>query len=107
MVITLKDLLRLFCYLKVARIHSELEGMQLTEGAHTRGQVVDVFYASGDACHDDTTMFLHLGMVNIQIGPPVGKVGLGLRVGHQHPEGWRQKPGKNETRILKLRGVYL
>lgn len=100
MVFTLKDPLRLFCYLEVARIHSELEGMQLTEGAHTAGQVVYVFDGSCDACHDDCAMFLHLGMANIQIGPPVGKVGLGLRVGHQHPEGWKQKQEKkNETRI--------
>lgn len=91
-------LLRLCCYLKVARIHSELEGMQLTEGAQTTGQVVDVFDASCDACHDDCTMFLHLGVANIQIGPPVGEVGLGLRVGHQHPEGWKQKQGEKKLK---------
>lgn len=72
--------------------------MQLTEGAQTIGQVVDVFDASCDACHDDCTMFLHWGVVNIQIGPPVGEVGLGLRVGHQHPEVWKQKQGEKKKR---------
>ncbi len=81
----------MFCYLKVGRIHPELEGMQLTEGAQTTGQVIDAFDGFRYASHDDRTMFPHLWGLRSQILPPMGKVGLRLRVGNQHPEEHRQE----------------
>lgn len=81
----------MFCYLKVGRIHPELVGMQLTEVAQTRGEIINAFDGLRHASHDDRTMFPHLWALRIQILPPVGKVGLGLRVGNQHPEEHKHK----------------
>lgn len=76
----------IFSHLKVGRIHPQLEGMQLAEVAHTTDKIINAFDGLPHASHDDCAMFLHLRGLRVQFLAPVGKVGLGLRVGNQHPE---------------------
>lgn len=71
-------------YLEVGRVHTQSEGMQLTEGQQTICQVVDFAYSIGNSAHQGLSMLLHRARVGAQVFP-VGEVNFGLWVRHQEP----------------------
>lgn len=71
-------------YPEVSGVHSELEGVQLAQFGQSTTEVIDLSHGISNGSHDGGSMLPHLRRVRAQIGP-VRKVGLGLRVGDQHP----------------------
>ncbi|MBG9641208.1 hypothetical protein ABE07_00005 [Bacillus thuringiensis] len=57
--------------LEVGGIHPELVGMQLTEAAQRRGEIIDVFHGHAHGSHDHPSVFLHLRVLRSQISPPL------------------------------------
>uniref|UniRef100_A0A8C2XBT6 Uncharacterized protein n=1 Tax=Cyclopterus lumpus TaxID=8103 RepID=A0A8C2XBT6_CYCLU len=66
-------------------VHSQSEGMQLTEVQETRIQVVNFGHGLCNSTHHALSVLLHRLRSRAQV-LPVGEVGLGLWVDHQHPE---------------------
>uniref|UniRef100_A0A3B3B4H3 Uncharacterized protein n=1 Tax=Oryzias melastigma TaxID=30732 RepID=A0A3B3B4H3_ORYME len=69
-------------YLEVGRIHSQGEGVQLTEVQQTCCQVVDFGHGISNSSHHSLAVLLHRGRAGAQV-LPVGEVGLGLGVHSQ------------------------
>lgn len=72
-------------YLEVSGVHTQSEGMQLTEAQETCRQIVDLLHSISNSTHHGLSVLPHRGRAGAQI-LPVGEVSLGLRVHHQHPE---------------------
>uniref|UniRef100_A0A7N5ZUD8 Uncharacterized protein n=1 Tax=Anabas testudineus TaxID=64144 RepID=A0A7N5ZUD8_ANATE len=71
-------------HLEVSRVHSQSEGVQLTEVQQTCSQIVDFGHSFSNSSKDGLSVLLHLGRAGAQV-LPVGEIGLGLWVHHQHP----------------------
>ena len=91
-----RDVFVMRSHLEVVGIHTECEGVQLTELAHGAGEIIDVFHGHAYGCHDDSSVLLYFRGFSIQISPPVWEVGLGLRVGNQHPKEYKTHTIQNE-----------
>ncbi|KAG7223174.1 hypothetical protein INR49_015782, partial [Caranx melampygus] len=70
--------------LKVSRVNPQSEGVQLTQAQETSFQIVEFGHSISDSVHHGDSVLLHRGRAGAQV-LPVGEVGLGLRVDHQHP----------------------
>uniref|UniRef100_A0A3B4FAQ1 Uncharacterized protein n=1 Tax=Pundamilia nyererei TaxID=303518 RepID=A0A3B4FAQ1_9CICH len=66
-------------YLEVSRVHSQSEGMQLTEAQKSSGQIVNFADSISNCSHHGCSVLLHRGRARAQV-LPVGEVSLGLRV---------------------------
>uniref|UniRef100_A0A669F2K3 Hemoglobin subunit alpha-B n=1 Tax=Oreochromis niloticus TaxID=8128 RepID=A0A669F2K3_ORENI len=73
-----------FRYLEVSRVHSQSEGVQLTEAQKTTGEIVNFADSISNCSHHGCSVFPHRGRAGAQV-LPVGEVSLGLRVHCQHP----------------------
>lgn len=76
-------------HLEVGRVHTQSEGVQLTEVQETSFQVVDLGHSVSNSSHHSPAVLLHIGRGGAPV-LPVGEVSLGLRVNSQHP-GWKRK----------------
>uniref|UniRef100_A0A3P9D4J8 Uncharacterized protein n=1 Tax=Maylandia zebra TaxID=106582 RepID=A0A3P9D4J8_9CICH len=71
-------------YLEVSRVHSQSEGVQLTEAEKTTGEIINFADSISNCSHHGCSVLLHRGRAGAQV-LPVGEVSLGLRVHCQHP----------------------
>lgn len=71
-------------HLEVSRVHTQGEGMQLTEVQKTCFQVVDFGHSKCNSTHHSYPVLLGAGREGAHV-LPVGEVSLGLRVHDQHP----------------------
>ena len=76
-------------HLEVGRVHTQSEGVRLTEGQKTSFQVVDFAHSESNSVHHSDAVFLGRGRGGGLV-LPVSEVSLGLRVRCQHP-GWRKQ----------------
>lgn len=77
-------MISLTLHLEVGRVHTQSEGMQLTEGQKTSFQVVDFGHSICNSFHHSYSVLLRRGRGGAQV-LPVGEVSLSLRVHRQHP----------------------
>lgn len=66
-------------YLEVDRVHTQGEGMQLTQVEETCLQIIDFGHRISNGVHDGDSVLLGGGRGGALV-LPVSKVGLGLRV---------------------------
>lgn len=71
-------------YLEVRRVHSQSEGVQLTEAQKSAGQIVNFADSISNCSHHGCSVLLRRGGAGAQV-LPVGEMGLGLGVRCQHP----------------------
>lgn len=71
-------------YLEVSRVHSQSEGVQLTEAEKTTGEIINFADSISNCSHHGCSVLPHRGRAGAQV-LPVGEISLGLRVHCQHP----------------------
>jgi len=71
-------------HLEVTRVHTQSEGMQLTEFLETFFQVIDFGHSVSNSHHHSYSVLPGSSRVGALV-LPVGEVSLGLWVHHQHP----------------------
>uniref|UniRef100_A0AAX7VXQ2 Uncharacterized protein n=1 Tax=Astatotilapia calliptera TaxID=8154 RepID=A0AAX7VXQ2_ASTCA len=69
-------------YLEVSRVHSQSEGVQLTEAQKTTGEIINFADSISNCSHHGCSVLLHRGRAGAQV-LPVGELFWGQTVSNQ------------------------